>query len=230
MRTTNSDMDAQADLNLRWAYISEAVISQRRTFPKLCFHRGVHFPKLCFHRGVHFRNCVFHRDVHLRSCVFTEAYISESVLSQRPTFPKLCFHRGVHFRSCVITEVYISESVFSQRCTFPNLCFHRGVHFRSCVFIEAYISEAVFSRRRTFPKLCFTEAYISDVVFSQNANHMNMYTFHVWHKLVHVHFAFQNNICCEIQSTLVISKSNGLSEILRDSCTSAYRICRIEEK
>ena len=33
-----------------------------------------------------------------------------------------------------------------------------------------------------------------------------------------------------IQSTLIISKSNGLSEILRDICTSTYQICRIEEK
>ena len=33
-----------------------------------------------------------------------------------------------------------------------------------------------------------------------------------------------------IQSTLVISQSKGLSEILRDICTSTYQICRIEEK
>ena len=33
-----------------------------------------------------------------------------------------------------------------------------------------------------------------------------------------------------IQSTLVISKSKGLSEILRDIRTSTYQICRIEEK
>ena len=33
-----------------------------------------------------------------------------------------------------------------------------------------------------------------------------------------------------IQSTLVISNSKGLSEILRDIRTSAYQICRIEEK
>ena len=33
-----------------------------------------------------------------------------------------------------------------------------------------------------------------------------------------------------IQSTLVISKSKRLSEILRDIRTSAYQICRIEEK
>ena len=33
-----------------------------------------------------------------------------------------------------------------------------------------------------------------------------------------------------IQSTLVISKSKGLSEILRDIRTSTYQIYRIEEK
>ena len=33
-----------------------------------------------------------------------------------------------------------------------------------------------------------------------------------------------------IQSTLVISKSKGLSEILRDISTSIYPICRTEEK
>ena len=32
------------------------------------------------------------------------------------------------------------------------------------------------------------------------------------------------------QSTLVISNSNGLSEILRDIRTSTYQICRIVEK
>ena len=33
-----------------------------------------------------------------------------------------------------------------------------------------------------------------------------------------------------IQSTLVISKPKGLSEILRDIRTSAYQVCKIEEK
>ena len=39
-------------------------------------------------------------------------------------------------------------------------------------------------------------------------------------------------MCVEtvIQSTLVISNSKGLSEILRDIRTSTYQICRIEEK
>ena len=32
----------------------------------------------------------------------------------------------------------------------------------------------------------------------------------------------------QLQSTLVILKSNGLSEILRDIYTSAYQICRTE--
>ena len=32
-----------------------------------------------------------------------------------------------------------------------------------------------------------------------------------------------------IQSTLVLSKSKGLSEILQDICTLTYQICRIEE-
>ena len=31
---------------------------------------------------------------------------------------------------------------------------------------------------------------------------------------------------CALQSTLIISKSKGLSEILRDICTSTYQICR----
>ena len=35
---------------------------------------------------------------------------------------------------------------------------------------------------------------------------------------------------CYIQSTLVISNSKGLSEILRDISTSTYQICSIEEK
>ena len=34
----------------------------------------------------------------------------------------------------------------------------------------------------------------------------------------------------KIQSTLVISNSKGLSEILRDIRISTYQICRIEEK
>ena len=34
----------------------------------------------------------------------------------------------------------------------------------------------------------------------------------------------------KIQSTLVISNSKGLSEILRDIRTSTYQICRIGEK
>ena len=39
-----------------------------------------------------------------------------------------------------------------------------------------------------------------------------------------------NYIHVYIQSTLVISNSKGLSEILRDIRTSTYQICRIEEK
>ena len=38
------------------------------------------------------------------------------------------------------------------------------------------------------------------------------------------------NIWLEVQSTLVISNSKGLSEILQDIRTSTYQICRIEEK
>ena len=37
-------------------------------------------------------------------------------------------------------------------------------------------------------------------------------------------------LCESVQSTVVISKSKGLSEILRDIQTSTYQICRIEEK
>ena len=36
--------------------------------------------------------------------------------------------------------------------------------------------------------------------------------------------------CINIQSTLVISNSKGLSEILRDIRTSTYQICRIEDE
>ena len=36
--------------------------------------------------------------------------------------------------------------------------------------------------------------------------------------------------CLYVQSTLVISNSNGLYEILRDIRTSTYQICRTEEK
>ena len=38
-----------------------------------------------------------------------------------------------------------------------------------------------------------------------------------------------HHVCNKIQSTLVISNSKGLSEILRDIRTSTYQICRIEE-
>ena len=41
------------------------------------------------------------------------------------------------------------------------------------------------------------------------------------------HYAVPNN---NVQSTPVISKSKGLSIILRDIHTSTYQICRIEEK
>ena len=36
--------------------------------------------------------------------------------------------------------------------------------------------------------------------------------------------------CLYVQSTLVISNSNGLYEILRDIRTSTYQICRTEGK
>ena len=38
------------------------------------------------------------------------------------------------------------------------------------------------------------------------------------------------HLLLELQSTLVISNSKGLSEILRDIRTSTYQICRIGEK
>ena len=38
------------------------------------------------------------------------------------------------------------------------------------------------------------------------------------------------NYMVKVLSTLVISNSKGLSEILRDIRTSTYQICRIEEK
>ena len=38
------------------------------------------------------------------------------------------------------------------------------------------------------------------------------------------------NTALYVQSTLVISNSKGLSEILRDILTSTYQVCRIKEK
>ena len=43
-------------------------------------------------------------------------------------------------------------------------------------------------------------------------------------------FHFFGGKIFNIQSTLVISNSTGLSEIVRDIRTSTYQICRIEEK
>ena len=42
--------------------------------------------------------------------------------------------------------------------------------------------------------------------------------------------SYRNTGSHEIQSTLVISNSKGLSEILRDIRPSTYQICRIDEK
>ena len=39
-----------------------------------------------------------------------------------------------------------------------------------------------------------------------------------------------NIVLDKLQSTLIISNSKGLSEILRDIRTSTYQICRIQEK
>ena len=44
------------------------------------------------------------------------------------------------------------------------------------------------------------------------------------------HIGNQKNRAIHIQSTLVISNSKGLSEILRDIRSSTYQVCRIEEK
>ena len=43
-----------------------------------------------------------------------------------------------------------------------------------------------------------------------------------------VHRSF--SVLIHYKSTLVISNSKGLFEILRDNCTSTYQICKIEEK
>ena len=43
-------------------------------------------------------------------------------------------------------------------------------------------------------------------------------------------YCIQFVILYEVQSTLVISNSKGLSEILRDIRSSTYQVCRIEEK
>ena len=47
-------------------------------------------------------------------------------------------------------------------------------------------------------------------------------------KAIHRECAFSGYF--NLQSTLVISNSNGLYEILRDIHTSTYQICRIEEE
>ena len=46
----------------------------------------------------------------------------------------------------------------------------------------------------------------------------------------HNMFLWSNKSYNQIQSTLVISNSKGLSEILRYIRTSTYQICRIQEK
>ena len=46
----------------------------------------------------------------------------------------------------------------------------------------------------------------------------------------HQHWCSPNLKFYVIQSTLVISNSKGLSEILRDIRSSTYQVCRIEEK
>ena len=51
------------------------------------------------------------------------------------------------------------------------------------------------------------------------------------HNFEHVRpVKIQNSLSIHVQSTLVISNSKGLSEMLRDIRTSTYQICRIEEK
>ena len=47
---------------------------------------------------------------------------------------------------------------------------------------------------------------------------------------VHIFKKGSCQLLTKVQSTLVISNSKGLSEILRDIHTSTYQICRIEEK
>ena len=53
-------------------------------------------------------------------------------------------------------------------------------------------------------------------------------------KYIHIYAYAETNTVCflvqKLQSTLVISKSKELSEILRDIRTSTYQSCRIEEK
>ena len=65
--------------------------------------------------------------------------------------------------------------------------------------------------------LHFAEAFmVCDIRFSRNLSYLND----------------RNRRCFvfPIQSTLVISKSKGLSKTLRDIRTSTYQICSIEEK
>ena len=47
---------------------------------------------------------------------------------------------------------------------------------------------------------------------------------------IHCHDFDTFNPMHKIQSTLIISKIKGLSEILRDTRTSTYQICKNEEK
>ena len=45
-----------------------------------------------------------------------------------------------------------------------------------------------------------------------------------------VSYSMSSRMEKKIQSPLVISKSKGIYEILRDILTSTYQVCRIEEK
>ena len=58
----------------------------------------------------------------------------------------------------------------------------------------------------------------------------DMFSHGVAHIFIHFSSTMYFHNTYYIQSTLVISKSKGLSKILRDIRTSTYQICRIEEK
>ena len=79
-------------------------------------------------------------------------------------------------------------------------------------------ASSLLKRRRPY-NLWETDSYKSSTFFSESQLkyvRVDMYCI----------FIYTN----KIQSTLVISNSKGLSEILRDIRSSTYQICRLEEK
>ena len=83
-----------------------------------------------------------------------------------------------------------------------------------------------------FPALTtiFSQLYVllkTFYVMSMEQRTIVVYTYNEGKILLWFHY---ENTIIQIQSTLVISNSKGLSEILRDICTSRYQVWSIEEK